>query len=344
MKSVIRTVGRFGLGAFIFALMFLVIDTLLVPRIFGVARPAAYARSDYWSEVFVRESSTVTDGKIGRQTSVGDVSIIADFDGRYINVEGGLRLTEPVPVNTTRRIVAFGGSTTFCEHVPDALTWPSQLARGVLGREIEVINAGLSGATFADRVIAFEGLGLANSDDVAIFFVGVNDAVIGNQANQVVGPLARWPRLRRLIEVTLSWSNLGRIALNRSQQLSFEITATSTEAVDQFRRTLVRAAKVARDKNVQLLVVIQPNRLMANPSTWGAPNEDVDKKFIESFKDFYRQVISKSEFQGRVVDGTRIFNSLDESPYLDFMHVQEEGNEAIASFMYAELKSRGWLE
>lgn len=324
--------------------MFLLVDTFFVPQFFGVARPAAYSRSEYWSEAFIKESAMVADLSITRQTSVGDVRLTADFAGRHINVVGGLRRTEPVPADSTRRIVAFGGSTTFCGEVPDALTWPSQLAQRVLNNKLEVINAGLSAATFADRVKAFEGLDLTNSGDVAIFFVGVNDAVIGNQANQVVGPLARWPRLRRLIEVTLSWSNLGRIALNRSQQLSFEITATSTEAVDQFRRTLVRAAKVARDKNVQLLVVIQPNRLMANPSTWGAPNEDVDKKFIESFKDFYRQVISKSEFQGRVVDGTRIFNSLDESPYLDFMHVQEEGNEAIASFMYAELKSRGWLE
>ncbi len=344
MKSVIRTVGRFGLGAFIFALMFLVIDTLLVPRIFGVARPAAYARSDYWSEVFVRESSTVTDGKIGRQTSVGDVSIIADFDGRYINVEGGLRLTEPVPVNTTRRIVAFGGSTTFCEHVPDALTWPSQLARGVLGREIEVINAGLSGATFADRVIAFEGLGLTNSDDVAIVFVGVNDAVVGYQANQVVGPLARWPRLRRLIEVTMSWSRSGRIALGRSQQLSFEITASAGEAIDRFRNSLARAEEVALANNVRLIVVLQPSRLIENRPIWGTPNESIEESYIESFRDFYRLLIGSPEFQDRIVDGTRIFDSLNESPYLDFVHVQEDGNEAIANFMYAELDSRGWLD
>ena len=344
MKSVIRRVGRFGLGSIFFAVMFLIVDTFLVARDSAVKRPAAYARSVYWSEAFAKESSNLVDLISVRKTPVGYVRTMTDFDGRYINVVSGLRRTEPVPADSTRRIVAFGGSTTFCGEVPDALTWPSQLARRVLDNEIEVINAGSSGATFADRVKAFEGLGLTNSDDVAIFFVGVNDAVVGSQANQVVGPLARWPRLRRLIEVTLSWSNLGRIVLDLSQQLSFAITATSTEAVNHFRQTLYRAEVAARANNVRLLVILQPNKLMANPSTWGTPNEDVDKKFIESFKDFYRQVISKPEFQGRVVDGTRIFDSLNESPYLDYMHVQEDGNEAIASFMYAELKSRGWLE
>jgi hypothetical protein len=269
---------------------------------------------------------------------------MTDFDGRYINVVNGLRVTEPLPANPTRRIVAFGGSTTFCAEVPDALTWPSQLAQRVFDRETQVINAGLSGAEFANRVEALEGLNSTRSGDVAIFFVGVNDAVVGYQANHVVGPLARWPRLRRLIEVTLSWSRSGRIALDRSQQLSFEITASSQVAIDLFRNSLARAEEVALANNVQLLVVLQPNRLMANRLTWGSPKESIEESFVESFRDFYRQIIREPEFQGRIVDGTRIFDSLDESPYLDFMHVQEEGNEAIANFIYTELESRGWLE
>ena len=344
MKSVIRSVGRFGLGAFFFALIFLLIDTSLGLRNFGIPRPAAYARSDYWSEAFANESSMLVDLISIRKTSVGDVRTMADFDGRYINVLHGLRRTEPLPVNSNWSIVAFGGSTTFCGEVPDELTWPSQLARGVLDKEIKVINAGSSAATFADRVKAFEGLGLTNSGDVAIFFVGVNDAVIGSQANQVVGPLARWPRLRRFIEVTLGWSNLGSIALDRSQQLSYNITATTRESINRFRQTLLRAEEIALAKNVRLLVVLQPSRLIETRPAWGTSNESVEESFIDSFRVFYRQVIGSPQFQGRIVDGTRIFNSLDESPYLDFMHVQEDGNESIANFMYAELESRGWLD
>jgi lysophospholipase L1-like esterase len=344
VKSVIRTAGKSGLGAFIFALMFLVTDMLFVPRIFGVVRQAAYARSDYWSEAFLKESSMVADGEIIRQSSVGDVSTMTDFDGRYINVEGGLRRTEPVPVNATRRIVVFGGSTTFCAEVPDALTWPSQLARRVLERETQVINAGLSGAEFANRVEALEGSNLTRSGDVVIFFVGVNDAVIGYQANQVVGPLARWPLLRRFIEVTLSWSRSGRIALDRSQQLSFEITASSQDAVDQFRISLARAEEIALEKNVRLLVVLQPSRLIETQHIWGTVNESVEESYIKSFRDFYRLLVGSPDFHDHFVDGTRIFDSLNESPYLDIVHVQEDGNKAIASFMYDELKSRGWLD
>ena len=344
MRSVIRSVGRVCLAAFFFALVFLAVDTLLVPRLFVAGRPAAYSRSDYWSETFVDESSLVADLRSVRQTSVGAVSTSADFDGRYINVVGGLRRTWPVPVNSSRRIVAFGGSATFCGEVPDELTWPSQLAGRVLDKEVEVVNAGLSGATFADRVKAFEGLGLAKSGDIAIFYVGVNDAVIGTQVSQVVGPLARWPRLRRVIEVMLSWSNSGRIALERSQQLSFDITASSRFAVDVFSQSLSRVEEFASAHEVRLLVVLQPSQLTLTRPTWGISNEMVEEQYRESFRDFYSQLLTSPEFGGRIVDGTQIFGSLDESPYLDYMHVQEVGNEAIASFLQAELESRGWLD
>ena len=140
MKSVIRRVGRFGLGSIFFAVMFLIVDTFLVARDSAVKRPAAYARSVYWSEAFAKESSNLVDLISVRKTPVGYVRTMTDFDGRYINVVSGLRRTEPVPADSTRRIVAFGGSTTFCGEVPDALTWPSQLARRVLDNEIDLVS------------------------------------------------------------------------------------------------------------------------------------------------------------------------------------------------------------
>ena len=80
-------------------MMFLLVDTFFVPQFFGVARPAAYSRSEYWSEAFIKESAMVADLSITRQTSVGDVRLTADFAGRHINVVGGLRRTEPVPAD-----------------------------------------------------------------------------------------------------------------------------------------------------------------------------------------------------------------------------------------------------
>jgi len=84
--------------------------------------------------------------------------------------------------------------------------------------------------------------------------------------------------------------------------------------------------------------------LIETRQTWGTSNESIEESYIASFRDFYRLLIGSPEFQDRIVDGTRIFDLLTESPYLDFVHVQEDGNEAIASFMYAELESRGWLD
>lgn len=344
IRPVIRSARSVGIFMILFVVIFLAVDSLLVPRLFDVRRPAAYSESVYWSEAFDKESSLVADLRSVRRTSMGEVSIAADYESRYFNIKDGLRRTLPSPVNPTRRIIAHGGSTTFCVEVPDDLTWPSQLARRVLAKEVEVINAGLSGAKFADRVNAFRGLGLAKPGDIAIFFVGVNDAVLGEQENQVVGPLARWPKIRRALEATMDWSNSGRIALKRSQQLSFNITADSSEAVHQFRQSLLEAERFAVANKVRLLVVLQPSQLTETKPVWGSPNDLVEKRYKDSFVEFYSQILTSIEFKGRVIDGTQMFNSLVESPYLDFVHVQEDGNEAIAKFFYAELERRGWLD
>ena len=339
-----RTLGRLGIAVGVFAVTFIVVDAVVVPRLVAADRPSAYSRSDYWGAQFSAEATVAADLRSTRQTLVGPVEMSSDFEGRYITVEDGLRRTVPEPASARRRVAVFGGSTTFCVEVPDELTWPSQLARRIVDREIRVINVGLSGASFADRVSAFEGLGLTRPGDVAVFFVGANDAVIGSQKNEVVGPLARWPRLRRAVELTLGWTNAGRLALKRSQQLLFQIEGTSREAVDRFRGSLDEVERAAEERGVRILVVLQPSELVAAEPGWAASGQVVDERFRTAFRDFYADALRAPDIRGRIVDGTNAFSRLDESPYLDFVHVQEDGNRAIADFVYAELERRGWLD
>jgi lysophospholipase L1-like esterase len=340
----VRAVVRLGIAVGVFGSLFFVADALVVPRLIDSNRPAAYARSDYWGADFKAEATVVADLRTTRETSVGTVQMSSDFKGRYISVEGGLRRTVPVPASAQQRVVAFGGSTTFCVEVPDALTWPSQLARRVVDREIQVVNVGLSGASFADRVSALEGLGLTSSGDVAVFLVGGNDAVIGQQENEVVGPLARWPRLRRVIEMSLGWSNVGRFALERSQQLRFTVTGNTAEAVETFRESLNRVNRAAQALGVRVLVVLQASEIIDVRSGWVMTAADLDADYVRSFREFYERVRIDPELRNRIVDGTAMFDPLRISPYLDFLHVQEDGNKAIANFVYAELDRRGWLD
>ncbi len=77
------------------------------------------------------------------------------------------------------RIVALGGSSTYGTRVAEADAYPRQLEhllRKRLDRPVEVINAGLGGYGTAN-IIALLALRIAHlKPDIAIFYVGFNDA------------------------------------------------------------------------------------------------------------------------------------------------------------------------
>ena len=52
---------------------------------------------------------------------------LGDFDGSYINIEDGHRITTGSTDRREKRILVFGGSTIFCGEVPDSMTVPSRL-------------------------------------------------------------------------------------------------------------------------------------------------------------------------------------------------------------------------
>jgi lysophospholipase L1-like esterase len=109
--------------------------------------------------------------------------------GRFsINSQGfrGPEIAVPKPLNTVR-IVCLGDSTTFNDNATtDGHTYPAQMER--LLREhyagqsagaprIEVISAGVPGYTSLEALIYFESKLLDYNLDVAIFALGLNDAL-----------------------------------------------------------------------------------------------------------------------------------------------------------------------
>lgn len=73
-----------------------------------------------------------------------------------------------------KRIVALGGSSTYCIGVSDNQTWPYQLQKE-LGAGYEVINMGLPGYTTVEHIIQ-TALNLSDlSPDICIYYIGWND-------------------------------------------------------------------------------------------------------------------------------------------------------------------------
>jgi lysophospholipase L1-like esterase len=74
----------------------------------------------------------------------------------------------------SKRIVALGGSSTYCTGVPEDATWPAMLQRD-LGDGVEVFNLGVPGYSSVENLIQ---TALVISDlrpDIAIYYEGWND-------------------------------------------------------------------------------------------------------------------------------------------------------------------------
>lgn len=87
----------------------------------------------------------------------------------------GLRGPELSPKRPgVRRVVAIGGSSTYCVRVTDEFTWPLLLSAR-LGEGWEVVNFGVPGYTSAEHVVQ-TALGLTELDpDLCIYYIGWND-------------------------------------------------------------------------------------------------------------------------------------------------------------------------
>jgi lysophospholipase L1-like esterase len=72
------------------------------------------------------------------------------------------------------RVVAYGGSSTYCVRVSDEQTWPYLLGQK-LGTPYQVINAGSPGYSTAEAIIqsALQQMDLA--PDISVYYVGWND-------------------------------------------------------------------------------------------------------------------------------------------------------------------------
>jgi len=104
----------------------------------------------------------------------------------YSTNEMGFRSPPLHPVGSRFRILAIGDSTTFGQHVADHETWPAQLQQILdpKGEVIEVINAGVIGASSFQGLSFLNTRGLALKPNVVIATFGFNDWAGANMSDR----------------------------------------------------------------------------------------------------------------------------------------------------------------
>ena len=272
-----------------------------------------------------------------------------DYLAPGISVTKGIRGTSDQPKLWSRKLLFFGGSTTFGgREVPDDLTFPSFVQRRVnleSGGEVKVINHGQGGATVIDRVNWLINETPTNPGDIVVFYFGANDC--------------GW-RVRGMTfhGYQINFQSPLLVVLNRYKDKGFEVlrwlhgelahSHNKRYADRAFKKTvseLQRAKKWAELQELRFLVVLQPHLYLSKVVS------EYENSLVGRFSFFMRDQLriaypKYEEFVkkcGYGVSFTTIFDDLEHSVYLDWCHVNARGNEIISDHLYREIKSRHWV-
>ena len=109
----------------------------------------------------------------------GDLITIGDFDGSFIKIKDGRRVTVGSNNLRQRRVLIFGGSTVFCAEVPDLLTSSSQLQQLILENNLDfdVFNYGIPGLRIENQFNILKNVKDLGPGDIVVFYDGVNDLI-----------------------------------------------------------------------------------------------------------------------------------------------------------------------
>ena len=206
-------------------------------------------------------------------SSVDELVTLKDFDGDYINIENGRRVTTDSKGLRQHRVLVFGGSTIFCAEVPDSMTIPSQLQKLVLenGYEFDVINYGISGIRIENQFAILKTVIDLGADDTVVFYDGVND--LDRIYTDALAQRYQAPPWRQIGRVANEAENRSWLIRYLSPSSYIERPGVKQEFLDSEVRQKVADNRFAFDKlareyvgsrGAKFIHILQPNLLTHN--------------------------------------------------------------------------------
>jgi lysophospholipase L1-like esterase len=271
-----------------------------------------------------------------------NLATVEDFDGAYINIRNGRRVTEGATGIRQKRVLVFGGSTVFCAEVPDSMTIPSQLQKIILDNkfELDVINYGIPGIRIENQSQILETVQDLGPGDVVVFYDGINDLNtvfrLGLESNKSVIPLgfvkevAAWVESHSLLARGLISGYIDRSGISKD--------FLNTDAENEVAGLWIKNDKIARTfveiKGAQFVHILQPNWVTYKGGVEATKDNKrwADMKVIQNYFEKYANPETKIENFTKKLDG------LSSTPFIDWAHLDEIGNKKIAEDMFGVLE------
>ena len=245
------------------------------------------------------------------------VVITRDELDPYINLHGfrGPEIEKNKPDNTFR-IFTVGGSTTFSTGVEDEFTWPSLLQENLdslkTTTKIEVINAGLSGATSYSNSKLIKNKLISFEPDLIILYEGVNDQGCLMSEFENANTVVTKQKIFDKCEVYL----LDEYPFHMAERYS-------------------ELCEFAQKNGFGVIISFQPSVELEGKIL---TNQEIDSYFIrpqhpiliEDYEKLKKTILERTNNCNAVVDLGRIFDDYDLPIYTDYHHVGKLGNSIVA--------------
>ena len=356
-QSKFKRLQIFGTNLIIFAMLFSVIEvTLRVTENTEVVQKQNPEFVDWQSKKYYQAANVLSkannsyspldeynfaNGELIK--SSGDLITIGDFDGSYIKIKDGRRVTVGSNGLRQRRVLVFGGSTVFCAEVPDLLTSSSQLQQLILKNnfDFDVLNYGIPGLRIENQFNILKNVSDLGPGDIVVFYDGVNDLIrvfeegLDRHKNQ-----APWRQLN-----SFSFAVEKRSSLFKHLSISGYVDniGVANEYLDSDARQYISdnwlkyeelARELVQKTGADFVHILQPNWLTYKKLSEG---KSEDRRFSdmrviqEIFKNNATQKSGIIDFTGRL-------DSLTDTPFLDWVHLDDVGDKKIAEEMFMVLK------
>ncbi|BEI40375.1 hypothetical protein PHIN9_03060 [Polynucleobacter sp. HIN9] len=317
---------------------------------FRLSKPEPYAKSPYFSREFIEESFRQPGGwSVPEGTSL---IIPNDYSSAHFNISGGIRKTVGTPENYRNTIFIFGGSTIYNSEVPDSLTVASLLQNLINGNKLpyRVVNYGTTTIDSGQQLERLRREVKITNGDIVIFYDGVNDVLqkvwlkdaTKSLSTQALEAPYFISLVRKMAEYSafLRWYDKNYLTL-KSYPIDFELINRASKIY----LNNLNSAQIFTAKNKgKFIHFLQPNLYTKSPHNlyeikllnWGGNESPVGLRAIfQATYPVFQEMLANT---GYSVDLVNIFDNLNYSPYLDFCHVTEIGNEVVANAIFETIK------
>ena len=329
---------------------------------FRIKYATPYKDAEYFSQEFHLES--IESAKESAMTIHPNYRYVVhgDYQGKFFNVKNHCRVTTNQPKSFKNTIYFFGGSTVFCQEVPDYHTIASYLQRLVNEKYPNtyiVRNFGTCAAT------SYHQLGRlldtpVNPVDIVIFYDGVNDIVFSVERDRhaqknfvALNPFEK--KLKKLYIqygecstfVRLLYSLDTNVAVGKRINLSV-IKEKLVKTCMVYFAVLQNAFHYAQQHKAKFYHFLQPNIFTLPKHTKYEEliiknDRLVSHAFSESFEFGYpalRKVgfeARKRGIQSKDLSSVLDKRDTDEEFYLDAFHMNHKANQRVAEAIFQEI-------